>query len=146
VALAEVEREADPDGWEEPVSWRDAAADPSPSWPSLRPASARPRCTRRGGQYPLERCSLTDQADKDLDKLAMLGVEISDVRFGDDEHEQAQALGALHGALIVGQDVADQLACVCIARALKEARAHQRRGWERRRAPRARANGDGVTV
>jgi len=97
-----------------------------------------------GGQYPLERFTLTNKAEKDLGKLGKLGYEVSSVRFAQQEHEQAHALGALHGSLIVGQEVADQLACDRVARALKDARAEQRRqrDWQRRRVEQAGANGD----
>jgi hypothetical protein len=71
------------------------------------------------------------------------------VRFGDDEAEQAGALGALHQSgggyvrLIVGQEVADQLAGDWLDRCVRAQRRHQRdqRRWERERA---KANGTGA--
>jgi hypothetical protein len=54
------------------------------------------------------------------------------VRFEADELEQGRALGAVHSSgegwvqLIVGQEVADQLAADHIARCLKQQRKHAR--------------------
>jgi ParB/RepB/Spo0J family partition protein len=143
VAVAEVESKVDPDGWEEPVTWRDLAADPLAVVSQPVAGELPSDAYQAWGQYRLERFSLTDKAGKDLEKLAKLGHEISAVQFGREEHEQAQTLGALHGSLIIGQDVADQLACDRIARALKDARAAQRgqRDWERRRAEQAKEDG-----
>jgi ParB/RepB/Spo0J family partition protein len=144
LAVDEVERELDPHDWEEPVTWRDVIADPL-QVVAKRPAAELPSDVYEcWGQYPLERFSLTDKAQKDLEKLAKLGYEISNVRFAHEEHQQAHALGALHGSLIIGQDVSDQLACDQILRTLKDARAEQRRqrDWERSRAEQANANGD----
>jgi ParB/RepB/Spo0J family partition protein len=142
VAVAEVERDVDPNGWEEPVTWRDVVADPLAVVTQRAAGELPPDVYSAWAEYPMERFSLTDKARKDLDKLAKLGHEASQLRFGDEERQQAEALGALHGSLIVGQDVADQLACDRIARALKEARAQQRRQREQQRR-RAEDNGDG---
>ena len=143
VAVAEVEREVDPDGWEEPVTWRDLTADPIAVVAAPVAGELPSDVYQSWGHYPVERFSLTDKARKDLEKLAKLGHQISQLQFGRQEQQQAEALGALHGSLIVGQDVADQLACDRIARALKDARAQQRqqRDWERR-TEQATANGD----
>jgi hypothetical protein len=145
VAVAEVEREVDPDGWEEPVTWRDLAADPIAVVAAPVAGELPSDVYQSWGHYPVERFSLTDKARKDLEKLAKLGQQISQLQFGRQEQRQAEALGALHGSLIVGQDVADQLACDRIARALKDARAQRRqqRDWERRRAEQAKASANG---
>jgi hypothetical protein len=111
-----------PNGWEEPISSRDVAADPLAVVAQPVAGELPPDVYQAWGQYPLDRFSLTDKARKDLDKLARLGHEVSHVGFCREVHEQAQALVALHGSLIVGQDVADQLACDRVAWALKEAR------------------------
>jgi ParB/RepB/Spo0J family partition protein len=142
VAVAQVERKVDPDGWEEPVTWRDVAADPLAVVAQPVTSELPPDVYEAWGHYPLERFSFTDKAHKDLDKLAELGSEVSHVQFGHEEHEQAMALGALHGSLIVGQDVADQLASDRLARALKDARARQRRQREWQRSRPEQANGD----
>jgi ParB/RepB/Spo0J family partition protein len=144
VAVAEVEREVYPDGWEEPVTWRDLAADPIAVVAAPAAGELPSDVFQSWGHYPVERFSLTDRAREDLEKLAKLGHQISQLQFGRQEQQQAEALGALHGSLIVGQDVADQLACDRIARALKDARAQQRqqRDWERR-AEQSKTNGDG---
>jgi ParB/RepB/Spo0J family partition protein len=145
VAVAEVKREVDPDGWEEPVTWRDLVADPIAVVTAPVGGELPSDVYQSSGHYPVERFSLTEKARKDLEKLAKLGQRISQLQFGRQEQQQADALGALHGSLLIGQDVADQLACDRIARALKDARAQQRqqREWERRRAEQAKANGDG---
>ena len=143
LAVAEVEREVDPDGWEEPVTWRDVAADPIAVVAAPVAGELPSDVYQSWGHYPVERFSLTDKARKDLEKLAKLGQQISQLQFGRQEQRQAEALGALHGSLIVGQDVADQLACDRIARALEDVRAQQRqqRDWERR-TEQATADGD----
>jgi hypothetical protein len=144
LAVDEVEREVDPHDWEEPVTWRDVIADPL-QVVAKRPGAELPSDVYEcWGQHPLERFTLTGKAQKDLEKLRKLGYEIASVRFAQQEHQQAHAVGALHGSLIIGQDVADQLACDRIARTLKDARADQRRQreWERSRAEQANANGD----
>jgi ParB/RepB/Spo0J family partition protein len=85
--------------------------------------------------YPLSRFTLTDKATKALPALAKLhdvDAEKIGVRFEHPEFEQADALGAAHkdrfgrSGLIVGQDVADQLASDYLLRALKRAREDQR--------------------
>ena len=71
------------------------------------------------GAYALERFGLGDVGEGALAELARLGIPRDDVevRFGTEALESAQQLGAGHAdpkgysALIVGQDVANQLAC-----------------------------------
>ena len=68
--------------------------------------------------YALERFALGADADEALEELARLGIsrEHVQVRFGSEELEAARQLGVAHTdpkgyvGLIVGQDVADQLA------------------------------------
>lgn len=87
--------------------------------------------------YPLDALSLGDGARKDLAALErMLGRTIAEIRFDATDLEQARALGAAHGdgwqAIIVGADVAAQLAADQLARAVKTQR--QRVRAERERA------------
>lgn len=80
-----------------------------------------------GESYPLERFTLTDAAQAQLDELlGLLGLdaEMFTVRFGRDAVERASALKAAQAAkegyshLIVGQDVADELVADYIAACL----------------------------
>jgi ParB/RepB/Spo0J family partition protein len=87
--------------------------------------------------YLIDALSLSDGARKDLAALErMLGRTIGEIRFDATDLEQARALGAAHGdgwqALIVGADVAAQLAANQVARAVKAQR--QRVRAERERA------------
>jgi ParB/RepB/Spo0J family partition protein len=142
VAAAHVEREPEEYGWEAPTTWADVADDPigvvSGTYDDERALPADVYEAR--GSYPLARFSLSDKARRDLDKyVEMAGADQAalELRFGREEVEQAEALGALYrsklgyGVLIVGQEVADQLAGDCIARHLKAERKH-RRELERR--------------
>jgi ParB/RepB/Spo0J family partition protein len=138
--------------WDEPVTWADVSRDPIGvvlgqygGDPDDLPRDV----YRSGASYPLARFTLDDKAAKDLEKLCkLLDQEPSSltIRFDSEDLDQAEALGALHRctdgyALIVGQDVADQLAGDNIARALKWQRqlARQQREAERRNA---HSNGD----
>ena len=85
--------------------------------------------------YAIGRFSLTNKAQRDLHALCkLIGGEPEEfsVRFGREAVEQALALGAAHPTaqgwhhLIVGQEIADQLACDYIAAALKNQRAMAR--------------------
>jgi len=82
--------------------------------------------------YPLDAFTLSEQAQKDLDALEkLLGSPLTAVRFEHDALEQARGLGAAYGErrqpIIVGNDVASQLAGDYIARCVKTQRANQRR-------------------
>ena len=82
--------------------------------------------------YGVEKFRLTERAEKNLAALEKLtGGPVTAIRFGPEELEQARALGALHGQewrqVIVGDDVASQLAGDYIARCLKIQRATRRR-------------------
>jgi hypothetical protein len=138
--------------WDEPASWADVSSDPIGvvlGHYGGEAADLPAGVYQSGTGYPVSSFRLGDKASKEFQKLCeLLGQEPEGVaiRFDGEELEQADALGALHrcaqgyGALIVGQDVADQLAGDSIARALKRQRqlARQRREWERRDA---QANG-----
>ena len=100
-----------------------------------------------GCHYPISRFGLDDKRQRDLVKLAgLLGIDPDSYRFflSVDEAEQARTLGAVHpadrtgyGVLIVGQEVADQIAGDHIKKALK-----QQRDTPRRLANVAVARGD----
>lgn len=103
---------------------------------------------RSGRRYPLERFTLSEKATKDLAALQKL-IDAPDatvaVFFDGELVEQARALGAVHPvsdwtSLIVGQEVADQLAADAIAQKLKLARAEQRREREEERASAAKSD------
>lgn len=89
-----------------------------------------------GESYPIVRFTLSEKAEKDLRALAkLLGIEPEQftVRFGREAVEHAAALKAAHASgqgwhhIIVGQDVADELAAHYIAVCLKTQRANARR-------------------
>ena len=90
-----------------------------------------------GHSYPVARFTLDEKAEKNLAKLCefLPGVEPAEftVRFDSPAVEQASSLGAVHTShngyehLIVGQEVADQLATDYIAACLKVQRENARR-------------------
>jgi ParB/RepB/Spo0J family partition protein len=87
---------------------------------------------RAYASYPVDRFTLTEKAKKDLTAIEeLIGGSLREVRFSHEEVEQARQLGAAHGehhrVLIVGEDVASQLAGDYIARCLKVQRANDRR-------------------
>jgi len=115
--------------YEEPYSWSDIAAAPLQS--VLGCCEQLPTgvyWTRES--YPLERFTLTKQAQQDLAVLAEHGHAPDQVRFTAEMVDQARALGAVHEAgwsqLIVGQDIADTLVCDWLASIRKDAEQHQR--------------------
>jgi ParB/RepB/Spo0J family partition protein len=137
VAVAHVEHEPDAYGWEAPTTWADVADDPIGVVASVHSDErALPDGVYEGGaSYVLERFSLSEKAARELAKYVELtgaDPEALHVRFDRDELDQAEALGACHrskagySALIVGQEVADQLAGDCISRHLKAERKHRR--------------------
>jgi ParB/RepB/Spo0J family partition protein len=138
VAVDEVGREVGEFGYEAPTTWSDVNEDPlsvvlgerddEPALPD--------EVFITGGLYPVECFSLSEKATADLAKYAELtGTEPEQfaVRFDRDAVEQANALGVYHATktgfagIVVGKDVADQLAGDYIARVLKAERAHRRR-------------------
>lgn len=134
------------DAWRRGVTWADAIEDPLAAV-----------CTQYGDEqpdlpegvfeadhgYPLGCFTLTAQGEKDLAALAKLDPGWEDraqacVSFGREDVERAAALGAAHrspsghAALIVGQDVAEQLAADAVKAQLKFERARARRKREAR--------------
>lgn len=120
--------------WMEPVTWADVIDDPI----AVLLADASGDGTElpagvfeAGADYPVDRFAL-DQATqaRAMEVAEMAGVDPASVtvRFGRAAVEQATALKAAHaskggyGTLIVGQDVADQLATEQIARLLDQVR------------------------
>ncbi|MGI8559084.1 MAG: ParB/RepB/Spo0J family partition protein [Solirubrobacteraceae bacterium] len=86
---------------------------------------------RANTPYPVGAFTLGDRAKRDLAALErMLGRPLGEIRFDAVDLEQARALGAAHGegwqSIIVGADVADQLAADQLARAVKEMRRRAR--------------------
>jgi ParB/RepB/Spo0J family partition protein len=103
-----------------------------------------PGVYRAYASYPVDAFTLTEDAQKDLAALErLLGGSLREVRFSHEDVEQARQLGAAHGehhrVVIVGEDVANQLAGDYIARCLKMQRANDRR---ERRAGGHRRGGD----
>jgi hypothetical protein len=87
---------------------------------------------RAYASHPLDGFTLSEQAQTDLVALEkLIGSFLTQIRFVHDDVEQARQLGAAHGeqhqVIIVGNDVANQLAGDYIARCLKAQRAKQRR-------------------
>jgi ParB/RepB/Spo0J family partition protein len=87
---------------------------------------------RAYASYPVDAFTLTEKAQKDLTALEqVIGGSLREVRFSHEDVEQARQLGAAHGehhrALIVGEDVVNQLAGDYIARCLKVQRAQDHR-------------------
>lgn len=86
---------------------------------------------RAPSPYALTAFTLPDAATKDLAAIErILGRPLREIRLDSNDLEQARALGAAHGegwqSIIVGRDVADQLAADHVARALKELRRRER--------------------
>ena len=143
--------------WDEPTTWADVVAAPIQVVCADYEDDDRELPSdvyESRASYPISRFSLDEKGQKDLAALCKL-LEVApddySVVFGQAEVEQAAALGAAHAdgdgepraynaTLIVGQDVADQLAADYIKRELKDRRARQRRerDWERKRAEQAR--------
>jgi len=100
------------------ITWGDVAEDPVGAVLDLDPEQLPAAVYVARHVYPASRFTLTDKATKALPALAKLhdvDAEAIGIRFEHPEFEQAAALGATHNdrwnrpALIVGQDVADQL-------------------------------------
>jgi ParB/RepB/Spo0J family partition protein len=135
--------------WEEPLQWSEVTADPVGAVcahydgdPVELPAGV----YEAGRTYAVAQFSLTEQANKDLAALCRsleVDVDRATVHFGREAVEQATRLGAAHQSesgfqsLIVGNDVAAQLAADDIKAQLKAHRAQQRREreFERQRQP-----------
>jgi hypothetical protein len=146
--------------WDVPFTWSELASDPIAVVVGQHEQQSEdlPADVYEAGlSYPLARFSLSEKAQQDAGKLGkLLDIEPDrlTVRFDSEEIEQAEVLKAAHrstegySVLILGQDVADQLASDYVARRLKAERAEQRRRreWERKRAQQANASGTDATV
>jgi len=131
--------------WDQPLTWSDVAQDPIAAVGSdyddeqtKMPA----HIYEANVAYPVARFTLPEKVTKQLAKLSELrdaAVDDHRLTFRVDDVDAAETLGAVHRsteghvALIVGQQVADQLAGDAIARALTEERAHQHRQRQRDR-------------
>jgi len=118
------------------ITWADVAEDPLGAVLDLDPEQLPAAVYAARHVYPASRFTLTDKATKALAALAKLhdvDAAAVGIRFEHPEFDQADALGAAHKdrwgrpGLVVGQDVADQLASDCLVRALKRAREDKRR-------------------
>jgi ParB/RepB/Spo0J family partition protein len=151
LAVLVVDQVGGEDEWGQVLSWSDVHKDPVAVLLDVEPEQLPASVYRIGCDYPTSRFTLTDKATKALTALAKLREVDPDAvraRFEHPEVEQAVALGAAHldrwgrAGLIVGQDVADQLASDYLTRALKRARDDKRRRdqWAAQNA----ANSDGA--
>jgi ParB/RepB/Spo0J family partition protein len=130
--------------WQRPTTWADVAADPIGAV-TTRYAGETPQLPdgvyEADASYPLASFPLSEKARRDLDHLA----ELDEVWAGEGPElmitpgmvEHAGTLSAAfcsphnRSALIVGADVAGELAGALIAKRLKEERARARRDRER---------------
>ncbi|HEY4280337.1 MAG TPA: ParB/RepB/Spo0J family partition protein [Conexibacter sp.] len=125
--------------WEDPTTWEDLAADPVWIVTGSVPEQYEdlPEGVYVGGaSYPVRGFALEPRATTALDKIAkLLGVppDSLQVRFDPDAVEQAAALSAAfpskdgYRTLIVGTDVASQLAADGLIARLREERAQAKR-------------------
>jgi ParB/RepB/Spo0J family partition protein len=143
------------DSWRQRVTWNDVVADPigavTTQYGDEDPALP-DGVFEAFTHYPLAAFNLSERATKDLAALARLNSAYANrdqlsVTIDADMVEQAGALGAGrrsehgHDALIIGQDVADQLVADLLHRRLADERARARRAREH--AP-ASADPDGA--
>lgn len=146
--------------WEEPLTWSEVVDDPIAALLDGHvgedlglPSDV----YEPNGAYPVDRFSLSEKATKDLRALcALLGVESDEfvVHFGRESVEQALKLKAAYPTengwnhLIVGQEVADQLAgdyiAACLRKQRQAARA-QREQDKLRKQREAEQHGTGST-
>ena len=135
VAVARV-LEKPTNSWEEPTTWSDLIDDPIAVLIGRhdQQASDLPKDVYVASvAYPLSRFTLSDETTAQVAELSGLsGLQVDGdtaFRFDTELVERARALGMVlpiesgHDDLIVGQDVADQLAADTIAKDLAEARA-----------------------
>jgi ParB/RepB/Spo0J family partition protein len=136
-AVAHVDHQPPEVGWEAPVEWSDVVDDPiyvvAGGYDDERALPAGVYVA--GGSYAVECFALSEKANQDVAKYAeLLNVEPPQVlvTLGREAVEEAAKLGAYHASkeghtgLIVGQEVADQLAGDRIRAALKSERKRQR--------------------
>ena len=141
--------------WQRPTSWADVAADPIGAV-TCRYAGERPQLPdgvyEADASYPLASFPLSEKARRDLERLAELDAvwagEGPELTITPAMVEHAGALSAAfcsphnRSALIVGADVAGELAGAVIAKRLKEERARARRDHERHTATPQTAGAD----
>lgn len=118
-----------PENTYEPYTWADVER--APLDVALAGGEIPAGVYRAHTPYPVGTFTLSEQATKDLTALErILGRPVGEIRFDATELEQARALGAAHGegwqAIIVGDDVAAQLAADQLARTVKKQRQHAR--------------------
>jgi ParB/RepB/Spo0J family partition protein len=140
--------------WQRPLEWADVLADPIGAV-TCRYSSDTPELPggiyEAGASYPLAAFTLSEKARRDLQRLAELDPvwagEGPELMFTWEMVEHARTLGAAHpsvhgrDALIVGDDVADELVARVISRRLRDARAHAKHEQARRAAVAAAPNG-----
>jgi ParB/RepB/Spo0J family partition protein len=126
--------------WDEPLTWTDIASDPIAAVGSRyedEPGALPEGVFETGSAYPVGRFTLDAKAERRLaDVCALSGLQAAELRvpFGAEEAEQPEALGAAHrsreghACLIVGQQVADQLARDWLERVVREHRRATREG------------------
>ncbi|MGH3610877.1 MAG: ParB/RepB/Spo0J family partition protein, partial [Pseudonocardiaceae bacterium] len=125
LAAAAAERVLNPADSYEPYTWGDVERAP---WDVALAGGELPDGVYRPHTpYPVAGFALSDRARKDLATVErMLGRSVEQVQFDADDVERARALGAAHGdgwtAIIVGADVAAELAADCLAHRVKDLR------------------------
>ena len=122
----------------EPYSWADLER--APLEVALSAEQLPAGVFRAHSAYPLAAFTLSDASRTDLAAIErILGRPLGEIRLDADDLEQARALGAAHGegwqSVIVGRDVADQLAADHVSRALKELRHRKRNARDAANAP-----------
>jgi hypothetical protein len=123
-----------PENTYEPYTWADVER--APLDVALAGGELPAGVYRAHTPYPLRTFVLTEEATNDVAALErMLGRPVGEIRFDATDLEQARVLGAAHGegwqAIIVGDDVAAQLAADQLARDVKTQRQRQRARTER---------------
>lgn len=128
--------------WGEPITWAEVVEDPlgviTPRYHDEEPELPA-GVYDADWTYPVTAFTLSEQATKDQSTLESgHGMAVADIRFDAPAIAQAESLGALHSSpegcsrIVVGQDVADQLAGDVLRRMLKTARAEARAEKQRR--------------
>ncbi len=140
--------------WDQPLTWSEVAEDPLGALVADyedEPLDLPADVYDAGRDYPVARFTLSEKAHSQLVALCkLIGCEPDQfaVRFGREAVEQALALGAAAATsngwhhLIVGQQVADQIAGDYIADCLRSQRATARREREHHGATAAHSNGE----
>ena len=132
-----VEQPEDPNGWGEALTWSDVAHDPIGFVATdyvVDGFELPDGIYEANTTYPLERFSLDEKTTRKLEQLGeLLGVAcIATLAFRRPDVDAAEKLGVAYrskngyGALIVGQDVAEQLVADQVTRTLKSAKAQRK--------------------